>query len=63
MKLELIKKTNADSSVCYFINKDGSYVTGSTCVGKDALTDVMQIFEVLKKGIVPKEEVIMVEEV
>lgn len=64
MKLELVKKTEADGYVSYYIMKDGSYVSGSTCVGADGLTKVMTIFENLKTNVVvPKEEVIMVEEI
>jgi hypothetical protein len=64
MKLELVKKTEANGDVYYFIKKDDSLVSGSTCMGNDALTRVMIIFENLKtKEIIPKEEVIMVENI
>jgi hypothetical protein len=62
MKLELVKKTEADGYVCYYIMQDGRYVSGSNCGGADGLTRVMTIFENLKtSAIIPKEEVIMVE--
>lgn len=64
MKLELVKKTEANGDVYYFIKKDGSLVSGSTCAGNDALNRVMIIFENLKTKVVePKEEVIMVEDI
>jgi hypothetical protein len=63
MKLEIVKKTDVDNVIVYYIKKNGSAVIGSVCAGRDALKKVMDIFENLKIGGVPKEEVILVEEI
>jgi len=63
MKLELVKKTDGDGIITYYINKNSMYVSGSSCCGNDALSKVMNIFKQLKKGELPKEEIILVEEI
>lgn len=55
MKLEIIKETKINGAISYTVEKDGKYVSDSAALSKE---DVLEHFELIKKGVVLKREVI-----